>query len=266
MAGLMGNVDLCSSAIQYAIFFVTTRVMLSIIDRIARHQLLIAGLVICMALHYYYSDASYSTFYKLCSGLAQRRLQDKQKALAKMSPSNHTYTLAIIFYLFSLTGARSTLAVEPTNTTGICAIPQFQISNGTSGPEICCPGTRGDNVTSDVGPYCCVGGHATFDQAMLVTRPNGNCSTTILVNDPQYTQKVEKAAEEYNVTYVHDGMTMTAGETMAATATATATATASATATATATAATASSGAGLLDVAYCAMILGTVFVGTLVTL
>ncbi|KAF7194536.1 High-affinity glucose transporter [Pseudocercospora fuligena] len=52
MAGLSGNVNLYSSAIQYVIFLVTTGVMLPIIDRIGRRQLLIGGAIICMVLHY----------------------------------------------------------------------------------------------------------------------------------------------------------------------------------------------------------------------
>ena len=52
MAGLSGNVNLYSSAIQYVIFLVTTGVMLPFIDRIGRRQLLIGGAVVCMCLHY----------------------------------------------------------------------------------------------------------------------------------------------------------------------------------------------------------------------
>lgn len=52
MAGLTGDVNLYSSAIQYVIFLVTTGAMLPIIDRFGRRQLLLAGAVICMVLHY----------------------------------------------------------------------------------------------------------------------------------------------------------------------------------------------------------------------
>lgn len=52
MAGLRGNVNLYSSAIQYVIFLVTTGAMLPIIDRVGRRQLLLGGAVICMVLHY----------------------------------------------------------------------------------------------------------------------------------------------------------------------------------------------------------------------
>lgn len=52
MAGLSGNVNLYSSAIQYVIFLVTTGMMLPIIDRIGRRQLLIGGAIICMLLHF----------------------------------------------------------------------------------------------------------------------------------------------------------------------------------------------------------------------
>ncbi|KAL1605266.1 hypothetical protein SLS60_004812 [Paraconiothyrium brasiliense] len=52
MAGLSGNTNLYSSAIQYVIFLVTTGVMLPFIDRIGRRQLLIGGALICMCLHY----------------------------------------------------------------------------------------------------------------------------------------------------------------------------------------------------------------------
>lgn len=52
MAGLSGNVNLYSSAIQYVIFLVTTGVMLPIIDRIGRRQLLLGGSIICLALHF----------------------------------------------------------------------------------------------------------------------------------------------------------------------------------------------------------------------
>lgn len=52
MAGLSGNTNLYSSAIQYVIFLVTTGVMLPIIDRIGRRQLLLGGAVICMILHF----------------------------------------------------------------------------------------------------------------------------------------------------------------------------------------------------------------------
>ncbi|KAF2207095.1 hypothetical protein CERZMDRAFT_51861 [Cercospora zeae-maydis SCOH1-5] len=52
MAGLSGNTNLYSSAIQYVIFLVTTGVMLPIIDRIGRRQLLLGGAVICTILHF----------------------------------------------------------------------------------------------------------------------------------------------------------------------------------------------------------------------
>lgn len=52
MAGLSGNTNLYSSAIQYVIFLVTTGVMLPFIDRIGRRELLIGGALICMCLHY----------------------------------------------------------------------------------------------------------------------------------------------------------------------------------------------------------------------
>lgn len=52
MAGLEGNTNLYSSAIQYVIFLVTTGAMLPIIDRIGRRQLLLGGAIICMILHY----------------------------------------------------------------------------------------------------------------------------------------------------------------------------------------------------------------------
>lgn len=52
MAGLSGNTNLYSSAIQYVIFLVTTGVMLPIIDRVGRRQLLLGGAVTCMTLHF----------------------------------------------------------------------------------------------------------------------------------------------------------------------------------------------------------------------
>ncbi|KAF2725138.1 sugar transporter, partial [Polychaeton citri CBS 116435] len=52
MAGLTGNVNLYSSAIQYVIFLVTTGIMLPIIDRVGRRVLLLSGAVICMVLHF----------------------------------------------------------------------------------------------------------------------------------------------------------------------------------------------------------------------
>lgn len=47
-----GNTNLYSSAIQYVIFLVTTGVMLPIIDRVGRRQLLLGGAVTCMTLHF----------------------------------------------------------------------------------------------------------------------------------------------------------------------------------------------------------------------
>lgn len=52
MAGLEGNTNLYSSAIQYVIFLVTTGCMLPTIDRVGRRQLLLGGAAICMVLHY----------------------------------------------------------------------------------------------------------------------------------------------------------------------------------------------------------------------
>ncbi|KAI1342569.1 putative MFS glucose transporter [Xylariaceae sp. FL0016] len=52
MAGLSGNTNLYSSAIQYVIFIVTTGLMLPIIDRVPRRLLLLVGAVLCMALHF----------------------------------------------------------------------------------------------------------------------------------------------------------------------------------------------------------------------
>ncbi|KKY24921.1 putative sugar transporter [Phaeomoniella chlamydospora] len=52
MAGLTGNTNLYSSAIQYVIFLVTTGFMLPIIDRIGRRHLLLTGSILCMGLHF----------------------------------------------------------------------------------------------------------------------------------------------------------------------------------------------------------------------
>ncbi|KAI1083688.1 putative MFS glucose transporter [Whalleya microplaca] len=52
MAGLTGNTNLYSSAIQYVIFIVTTGIMLPYIDRVPRRFLLLSGAVVCMALHF----------------------------------------------------------------------------------------------------------------------------------------------------------------------------------------------------------------------
>jgi hypothetical protein len=38
--------------IQYVIFLVTTGIMLPVIDRFGRRQLLLGGAIICMTLHY----------------------------------------------------------------------------------------------------------------------------------------------------------------------------------------------------------------------
>ncbi|PSN68523.1 sugar transporter [Corynespora cassiicola Philippines] len=52
MAGLSGDVNLYSSAIQYVIFLVTTGLILPFIDRIGRRVLLLAGSILCMILHF----------------------------------------------------------------------------------------------------------------------------------------------------------------------------------------------------------------------
>ncbi|KAI0006244.1 putative MFS glucose transporter [Xylariaceae sp. FL0662B] len=52
MAGLTGNTNLYSSAIQYVIFIVTTGIMLPYIDRVPRRFILLVGAVLCMALHF----------------------------------------------------------------------------------------------------------------------------------------------------------------------------------------------------------------------
>ncbi|KAM0699111.1 hypothetical protein Q7P36_001157 [Cladosporium allicinum] len=52
MAGLTGNTNLYSSAIQYVIFLVTTGCVLPFIDRIGRRTLLLIGAVSSMILHY----------------------------------------------------------------------------------------------------------------------------------------------------------------------------------------------------------------------
>ncbi|KAJ6096927.1 Major facilitator superfamily domain general substrate transporter [Penicillium sp. IBT 16267x] len=51
MAGMTGNSSLYSAVIQYVIFVVTTGVMLPVIDRIGRRQLLLVGSVSAMAIH-----------------------------------------------------------------------------------------------------------------------------------------------------------------------------------------------------------------------
>lgn len=52
MAGLTGNTNLYSSAIQYVIFLVTTGIILPYIDRIGRRTLLLIGAISAMILHY----------------------------------------------------------------------------------------------------------------------------------------------------------------------------------------------------------------------
>ncbi|KAF4555617.1 Sugar (and other) transporter-like protein 35 [Elsinoe fawcettii] len=52
MAGLSGNVNLYSSAIQYVIFLVTTGLILPFIDRIPRRLLLLTGSILCMIIHF----------------------------------------------------------------------------------------------------------------------------------------------------------------------------------------------------------------------
>lgn len=52
MAGLTGNVNLYSSAIQYVIFLVTTGVTLCFIERVGRRQLLLYGAVAMGALNF----------------------------------------------------------------------------------------------------------------------------------------------------------------------------------------------------------------------
>ncbi|KAJ5539051.1 High-affinity glucose transporter [Penicillium frequentans] len=51
MAGMTGNSSLYSAVIQYVIFVFTTGVMLPVIDRIGRRQLLLVGSVSAMAIH-----------------------------------------------------------------------------------------------------------------------------------------------------------------------------------------------------------------------
>ncbi|KAJ5736440.1 High-affinity glucose transporter [Penicillium malachiteum] len=51
MAGMTGNSSLYSAVIQYVIFVFTTGIMLPIIDRVGRRELLLIGSVTCMAVH-----------------------------------------------------------------------------------------------------------------------------------------------------------------------------------------------------------------------
>ncbi|KAF2085157.1 sugar transporter [Saccharata proteae CBS 121410] len=52
MAGLTGNVNLYSSAIQYVIFLVTTGFTLTWIERVGRRQLLVSGAILMMILNF----------------------------------------------------------------------------------------------------------------------------------------------------------------------------------------------------------------------
>ncbi|KAF2152442.1 sugar transporter [Myriangium duriaei CBS 260.36] len=52
MAGLTGNVNLYSSAIQYVLFLVTTGAILPFIDRIGRRFLLLTGSILCCIIHF----------------------------------------------------------------------------------------------------------------------------------------------------------------------------------------------------------------------
>jgi MFS family permease len=52
MAGLTGNTNLYSSAIQYVIFLITTGLILPFIDRIGRRTLLLIGATSAMILHF----------------------------------------------------------------------------------------------------------------------------------------------------------------------------------------------------------------------
>ncbi|KAK7535937.1 sugar transporter [Phyllosticta citribraziliensis] len=52
MAGLTGNVNLYSSAIQYVIFLVTTGITLLFIEKVGRRQLLFYGAIVMMALNF----------------------------------------------------------------------------------------------------------------------------------------------------------------------------------------------------------------------
>lgn len=52
MAGLYGNANLYSSAIQYVIFLLTTGIMLPFIDRVGRRVLLLTGSIICCIIHF----------------------------------------------------------------------------------------------------------------------------------------------------------------------------------------------------------------------
>lgn len=52
MAGLTGNTNLYSSAIQYVIFLVTTGLILPFIDRVGRRTLLLIGSISSLILHF----------------------------------------------------------------------------------------------------------------------------------------------------------------------------------------------------------------------
>jgi hypothetical protein len=52
MAGLSGNTNLYSAAIQYVIFLVTTGLILPFIDRVGRRTLLLIGATSAMILHF----------------------------------------------------------------------------------------------------------------------------------------------------------------------------------------------------------------------
>ena len=102
MAGLTGNVNLYSSAIQYVIFLVTTGAMLPIIDRIGRRQLLLGGAFICMFLHF--TTAGVMAVHGV--PVDQVNGNDNLKILIEGSPGKAVIALSYIFTgIYGLTWA-----------------------------------------------------------------------------------------------------------------------------------------------------------------
>ncbi|KAG8627788.1 hypothetical protein KVT40_003661 [Elsinoe batatas] len=94
MAGLTGNVNLYSSAIQYVIFLVTTGIILPFIDRIPRRLLLLTGSILCMIIHFAVAGtmASYGYPVDEVNGNANLKWE--------MPPGNAARGVIAIVYIF----------------------------------------------------------------------------------------------------------------------------------------------------------------------